>query len=179
MISRGFISSYYGGNMRSTCPEISKKFKEKHGLDDFMFFHPSYQPVAPQVPGACGLFFSTSSSVGEEWCKLQRVFTRIESNVWQYMGMYRLTSSPSLTRRVAWPGTEGKQDIFKFVVIYFWTSSYRFRKPGEKRSAKRIGDRTSVHECLPGKGLDESRQKRNLKTCPKKGTSGIRSPQRR
>ena len=68
-------------------------------MDDFMYLHPAYQPVAPQVPGACGLFFTTGTSIGKEWPAFQRVFTRIDSNVWQYMGMYRLTSSPSLTRR--------------------------------------------------------------------------------
>lgn len=99
MVSRDFMSSEYGGSMQATFPVIGEKLKEKHGMNDFMYLHPAYQPVAPQVPGACGLFFIPISSIGQEWDTLQRVFTRIESNVWQYMGMYRLTSSPSLTRR--------------------------------------------------------------------------------
>ena len=99
MVSRNFMASKYGGSMQATLPEISKNHKEKHGMEDFMYLHPGYQPVAPQVPGACGLFFTTGTSIGYEWPTLQRVFTRIDSNIWQYMGMYRLTSSPSLTRQ--------------------------------------------------------------------------------
>lgn len=99
MVSRNFMARKYGGSMQATCPEISRRHKENHGMDDFMYLHPAYQPVAPQVPGACGLFFTTGTSIGKEWPAFQRVFTRIDSNVWQYMGMYRLTSSPSLTRR--------------------------------------------------------------------------------
>ena len=85
--------------MQASRPEISKKHKEKHGMDNFLYLHLAYQPVAPQVPGACGLLLRTRTSIGEEWPTLQRVFTRIDSGVWQYMGMYRLTSSPSLTKR--------------------------------------------------------------------------------
>ena len=107
MISRDFMSSYYGGSMQATFPPIGRQHKAKHGHDDFMYLHPDYQPVAPQVPGACGLFFLTHTSIEIEWPKLQRVFTRIESNVWQYMGMYRLTSSPSLTTR-EWADQEPK-----------------------------------------------------------------------
>lgn len=99
MVSRDFMASVYGGSMQATRPSIGKKLKERHGMDDFMYLHPSYQPVAPQVPGACGLFFETHTSIGSDWPEVQRVFTRIDSNIWQYMGMYRLMSSPSLTTR--------------------------------------------------------------------------------
>ena len=113
MVSRAFMSSEYGGSIRSTIPLISKKLLEKHGMDDFMYFHPNYQPVAPQVPGACGLLFRTRTSMGKVWDKIQRVFTKIDSNLWQYMGMYRFTPSPSLTTR-EWAEQEPKvnQDIF-------------------------------------------------------------------
>ena len=114
MVSRDFMASKYGGSMQATFPDISQKHKDKHGLDDFMYLHPAYQPVAPQVPGACGLFFIPHTSVGREWPRLQRVFTRIESNVWQYMGMYRLTSSPSLTRR-EWLDQEPKVSFILFL----------------------------------------------------------------
>jgi uncharacterized protein DUF6697 len=113
MISRDFMVSKYGGSMQATIPDISKRLKDMHGLDDFMYLHPGYQPVAPQVPGACGLFLLTHSSIGEEWTTIQRVFTRIDSNVWQYMGMYQLTSSPSLTRR-EWLDQEPKVGYFLF-----------------------------------------------------------------
>ncbi|KAF8815779.1 hypothetical protein BYT27DRAFT_7230127 [Phlegmacium glaucopus] len=99
MVSRDFMAAEYGGSMQATCPSIGKRLVAKHGMDDFMYLHPAYQPVAPQVPGACGLFLTTGTSVGLQWESLVRLFTRIDSNVWQYMGMYRLTSSPSLTKR--------------------------------------------------------------------------------
>ena len=118
MVSRAFMASEYGGSMQAL---ISKKMMEKHGMDDFMYLHPAYQPVAPQVPGACGLFFGTRTSMGKNWNKLQRVITRIDSNVWQYMGMYRLTSSPSLTTR-EWAEQEPKvnQNIFEIVLIIMY-----------------------------------------------------------
>ena len=112
MVSRDFMASKYGGSMQATFPTIGKKLKEKHGMDDFMYLHPTYQPVAPQVPGACGLFFMPLTSMGSEWPELQRVFTRIDSNVWQYMGMYRLISSPSLTTR-EWADQEPKVILLK------------------------------------------------------------------
>lgn len=99
MVSRGFMSANYGGSMQTTCPEIGKRRLEQDGMDNFMYLHPDYQPVAPQVPGACGLFFTTHTSIGFMWPSLERLFTRIQSNVWQYMGTYRLRSSPSLTPR--------------------------------------------------------------------------------
>lgn len=117
MVSRDFMAAKYGGSMQATCPDIGKRLKEMHGMDDFMYLHPAYQPVAPQVPGACGLFFTTGSSIGMDWNEVQRVFTRIDSNVWQYMGMYRLTSSPSLTRR-EWEDQEPKVKQRFFFSIY-------------------------------------------------------------
>lgn len=95
-VSRDFMATKYGGSMQSTCPSIGKQHLEDHGMNDFMYLHPNYQPHAPQVPGACGLFMGLSG-LGRTWPILQRVFTRIESNVWQYMGTYHLTPSPSLT----------------------------------------------------------------------------------
>ena len=121
MVSRYFMSSKYGGSSQATIPNISKRHKEEHGFDDFMYLHPFYQPVSPQVPGACGLVFGTHTSIGSEWPTLQRVFTRIDSNVWQYMGMYRLSSSPSLTKR-EWLDQEPKvtlRNIFSDMSKYF------------------------------------------------------------
>ena len=150
MVSRDFMASEYGGSMQATLPSISKKLLEKHGMDDFMYLHPAYQPVAPQVPGACGLFFMTGSAMGDEWDRIQRVFTRIDSNIWQYMGMYRLTSSPSLTTR-EWAEQEPKV-IFKIVFdINNNIFKNRCRKPGEENYVGRIGGQMSVNGCLLGK----------------------------
>lgn len=97
-VSRKFMSHQYGGSSQATSPNISKKFLEKHGLNDWLYLSLDYHPHAPQVPGAPGLFFS----VGDPgvWEGESRVFTRITQNpaLWQYMGQYELTSAPSLTK---------------------------------------------------------------------------------
>ncbi|KAF8164763.1 hypothetical protein B0H34DRAFT_210332 [Crassisporium funariophilum] len=95
MVSRDFMSGTYGGSMQATCPSIGRERFAEHGMNDFVYLHLDYQPMAPQVPGAPGLFFSTSG--GNDWDGIQRVFTRITSNTWQYMGMYSIKHSPSLT----------------------------------------------------------------------------------
>lgn len=166
MVSRVFMSAEYGGGSQAVCPTIGKKHIEKHGMNDFMFLHPEYQPVAPQVPGACGLFMSPGTSVGHEWPSVQRLFTRIESNVWQYMGMYRLMSSPSLTKR-EWADQDRKVNpsTYRLIFTIITYSTYRCNIPGEKKSVNNTGVGMSVHGSLLGKDSDENQQNRSLKTC--------------
>lgn len=54
---RLFISHLYGGDTQSTSPNIGKAKLAQHGLNDFMYANLLYQPHAPEVPGAPGLFF--------------------------------------------------------------------------------------------------------------------------
>ncbi|KIM42723.1 hypothetical protein M413DRAFT_444394 [Hebeloma cylindrosporum] len=95
-VSRDFMSSTYGGSMQATCPKISKRKLAQHGKDNFTYLHPDYHQHAPEVAGSSGLFFNHSP--GPDWEGLQRVFTRIESNKWQFMGMYEFKSCASLSK---------------------------------------------------------------------------------
>ncbi|KAF9558415.1 hypothetical protein CPC08DRAFT_667608 [Agrocybe pediades] len=98
MVTRQFLSSTYGGNPQRMCPKPSKKFLDVHGMNDWMYLNPDYQHVAPQVPGAPGLCFD-SEEADEDFDGMKRVFTRIQSGFWQYMGTYEIKRStpPALT----------------------------------------------------------------------------------
>ncbi|KAF9442451.1 hypothetical protein P691DRAFT_779407 [Macrolepiota fuliginosa MF-IS2] len=95
-VPREFLSSIYGGNSQETFPKIAKRFVDQHHLEDFMYPSLDYNPAAPQVPGAPGLFLKTSGPAWE-WDRIQRVITRIASGAWQYMGQYSLRPVASLT----------------------------------------------------------------------------------
>lgn len=103
MVTRFFMSSEYGGNMQETFPRPRKKFLDKHGMDDFMFLPTEYQPEAPQLPGAPGLWFCTTA--GEDLVGTLRVFVKVilaagsKKSVYQYQGMYEVHAAnpPSLT----------------------------------------------------------------------------------
>ncbi|KAF8905775.1 hypothetical protein CPB84DRAFT_1676233 [Gymnopilus junonius] len=95
-VTREFMSATYGGSMQATCPSIGKKLLARHGLNDFCYLNLDYQPQAPQIPGAPGLFYSTES--GGDWKGDQRVLTRVRPNEWQYMGMYAIKTCKSLTK---------------------------------------------------------------------------------
>ena len=82
--------------MQATCPTISKRKLAQHGKDNFTYLHLDYHQHAPQVAGTPGLFFNSCD--GSDWPGLQRVFTRIASNTWQFMGMYEIKSCASLTK---------------------------------------------------------------------------------
>lgn len=96
MVTREFMSATYGGSMQAVQPGIAKKFLDIHGLDDFFYLNLDYQPEAPQVPGAHGLYFCTQA--GDDIPGIWRVFTRILVGQWQYQGMYTVTTSKSLKK---------------------------------------------------------------------------------
>ncbi|KIY53015.1 hypothetical protein FISHEDRAFT_11916, partial [Fistulina hepatica ATCC 64428] len=56
--SRAFLSNYYGGNTQATFPKVRKEKVAEHGLNDFMYPSLVINPMAPQVPGFPGLWFS-------------------------------------------------------------------------------------------------------------------------
>ncbi|KAF5329336.1 hypothetical protein D9619_009278 [Psilocybe cf. subviscida] len=68
--------------------EVMDKLKE-HGMNDFMFMNTEFQPQAPEVPGAPGLWFNPNDNghIGRH-----RVFTKINmanpNNKWLYVGQY-------------------------------------------------------------------------------------------
>jgi len=98
MVSRDFLSSVYGGNQQQTFPSIAQEKIDVHGLHDFMYPNLLFNPCAPQIPGAPGLFFEAPGHPAGDWPKVQRVITRIDSNAWHYLGQYKLSPAPSLTK---------------------------------------------------------------------------------
>ena len=96
-VSRDFMSSVYGGSMQATCPDIGKEKLATHPFRKFVYLHLDYQPHAPQVPGAPGLFLGTGIGVGEDWKGRQKVLTRLASNKYQYMGEYDIRGSTPFT----------------------------------------------------------------------------------
>jgi hypothetical protein len=97
-IIREFISNTYGGNPQQTLPSISKENLERHGYNNFMFLNLDYNPRAPQRAGFPGLFFQCSVlDLRPEWKEVQRVFVRIATGKWLYLGQYRLFKAAGLT----------------------------------------------------------------------------------
>jgi hypothetical protein len=94
--SREYIKDTYGGNMIHTFPPIAQKHVDRHGLRNFMFLNRDFNPYAPQIPGAPGLFFECEEYTKERG--IQRVFTRLAVNEWQQEGFYELVPCLSLTK---------------------------------------------------------------------------------
>ncbi|KAF9558414.1 hypothetical protein CPC08DRAFT_819351 [Agrocybe pediades] len=99
MVTRQFMSSTYGGNRQKMFPTPSQKFLDTHGMDDWMYINPEFQPEGPETPGAPGLYFDSLAGDSDLDGTL-RVFTRIQIGIWQYMGMYEVKRStpPALTQ---------------------------------------------------------------------------------
>jgi len=94
--SRKYLSATYGGNPQQTFPVISNENFLRHGLRNFMYLNLDYDPHAPQIPGAPGLFFECESYV-KQW-ELQRVITRLLPGEWNPEGLYKISPAPSLTK---------------------------------------------------------------------------------
>lgn len=110
-VSREFMSKFYGGNMIATFPSLRTEFMDKHHYRNFMYLNKDFNPSAPTVAGNPGLFFSSDrfwlqnvdARPGDdanfpEWSKVpMRVFTRLSSNTWQYVGQYKLAFCRAIT----------------------------------------------------------------------------------
>ncbi|KAF6754134.1 hypothetical protein DFP72DRAFT_813387, partial [Ephemerocybe angulata] len=97
MVSRESLLKY-GGSPRMTFPDISAEKYAQHGLKDFMYIVPHYQPIAPEVPGAPGLWVTIEEADHDG--EIRRLITRITTDsppLWQYQGQYRIKRAPSLT----------------------------------------------------------------------------------
>ncbi|KAK0448326.1 uncharacterized protein EV420DRAFT_1750982 [Desarmillaria tabescens] len=90
---RDFISTHYGGNTQSTFPSIGKHFIDLHGDIDYMYLNLCYNPHAPQVPGAPGLFYGWSGDSTMTF----RIISRTESSEWTYVGEYKTGPCAPLT----------------------------------------------------------------------------------
>ncbi|KAG5643239.1 hypothetical protein DXG03_001288 [Asterophora parasitica] len=93
-VSREFISDVYGGNSQSTFPSIAPDKLHHHGYSDFMFLNITFNPYAPQRPGFPGLFYRSRTT---NLPKFHRVFIRIKSAAWLYLGQYELVRTDPLT----------------------------------------------------------------------------------
>jgi hypothetical protein len=96
-VTRIFMSKTYGGDTQRTYPRIGADLFAKNGLKDFMYINNEYQPEAPQIPGAPGLFFC---SIGHDTTWIRRVLVRSKPGIWQYLGQYQMQRShiPFLTK---------------------------------------------------------------------------------
>lgn len=102
MVTRQFMSETYGGSPQETQPIIGELYKIDHDYDDFFYMNTDFQPEAPEVPGAPGLWFSTEPGYD---IGVRRVFTKIKDrtakndNKWLYVGQYIICAAnpPSLT----------------------------------------------------------------------------------
>jgi hypothetical protein len=100
-VTRDFMSKNFGGNTERTFPTIGKQWT--HGINNFMFANPNYNPHAPRNPGDPGLYYTSRSRDhahhdGPVWHKLQIVFFRVGANRWSYCGLYKFTTAPPLTK---------------------------------------------------------------------------------
>ncbi|CAA7269200.1 unnamed protein product [Cyclocybe aegerita] len=96
-VSRKFMSTTYGGNSQATFPTIKPQHLARHGLENWAYLHPKYQPFAPEIPGAPGLFICCAHT--KDYSNIKRVLTRIKSNQWLPVGDYKFDKSvrPFLT----------------------------------------------------------------------------------
>ncbi|KAK0445467.1 hypothetical protein EV421DRAFT_1936332 [Armillaria borealis] len=92
-VSREFISKYYGGSPQCTFPRIGKKFIDLHGDIEYMYLNLDYNPHAPQVPGAPGLFYGWEGDGTE----IFRLIVCIGRNEWTYVGEYKTGPCAPLT----------------------------------------------------------------------------------
>lgn len=87
-----FMRDTYGGSAIDVFPPIGAKNIARHGLDDFMYLSLLFHCHAPEVPGVPGIYFhvGTDTVIEAYTSKVYRVFVRLASNVWLYVGQYKL-----------------------------------------------------------------------------------------
>ena len=95
VVTRHFISATYGGNMKETFPRPAPEFLNAHGMNDWMFLPTEYEPEAPLLAGAPGLWLCLRPD--HDIQQIKRVFVKAvpeegpRVTVYQYMGMYKIT----------------------------------------------------------------------------------------
>ena len=145
-VSRDFMASVYGGSMQATRPKIGKEKLATHPFRNFVYLHMDYQPHAPQVPGAPGLFIGTR--VGTDWEGPQKVFVRLASNTYQYEGEYDVRYSTPFTL-AEW--TNQKYEVYFpaawLNLFKFNLTIHRSKELGLPKSASRNGELMFVFAC--------------------------------
>ncbi len=91
--TRTFFSAYFGGGVQKTFTRTGVTHKNPKKRN-FACLKLDWNPHAPQVPGAPGLFFGGGQ---DDWDITETVLTCLESGKWLYVGEYRMGRSPRLT----------------------------------------------------------------------------------
>ena len=95
-VSREFFSKKYGGNSQATFPNIDENKLVKHGLENnWGFLNLDFNPNAPQHPGDPGLFF-TFNPAWKGQVMVKRIFVRMNTSKWLYIGKYKFTPTDPL-----------------------------------------------------------------------------------
>ncbi|KAH6873720.1 hypothetical protein BKA70DRAFT_282162 [Coprinopsis sp. MPI-PUGE-AT-0042] len=133
-VPRMFLSMIYGGATQQTFPKISAQNLALHGYDNFMFLNDHRHPLAPQVPGAPGVWINIAGGRQDE---LMRVFVRMKGTasppLWWYMGQYELRDSQALTKE-EWgvQDEQVKRAWAEGIVRYAWGNGKRASIHGRK-----------------------------------------------
>lgn len=153
------MTAVYGGSIQPTFPKIANEKFRIHGLDDFMYLNLTYNPSAPQMPGAPGLFCTTPGRPAYDWPMVQRVLTRIDNSAWHYVGQYKLTPAPSLTKE-EW-AAEDRQVFSPSIPVVSIHSNFlpRFVTHGPPRYAKGNGGEQFEHVYICESGYNASSQR--------------------
>lgn len=94
MIQRRTLSGKFGGNPNSTFTNAASDDRYPH----FMFPTHEHNPYLPQLPGTSGLFFECGVlQDGHDVKKIERMLTRIQNGLWQYIGQFELYPSDCLS----------------------------------------------------------------------------------
>ncbi|KAH8115784.1 hypothetical protein DFH11DRAFT_1305052 [Phellopilus nigrolimitatus] len=96
LFTRATLSKECGGNTQDTFPKVNSTFTAQHGYTRFMCPSLDYNPLAPQIPGAPGLYFALRDK--KRWPEPNEiVITRYAANEWNVMGNYEMKQSAPLT----------------------------------------------------------------------------------
>ncbi|THH05488.1 hypothetical protein EW145_g4760 [Phellinidium pouzarii] len=97
LFKREDLSAACGGSPQGTFPKISNvKYTSLHPYKRFMCPSLEYNPHAPQIPGAPGLYFALRDT--RLWPNREElVISRYDANKWNVMGLYDIKMSKALT----------------------------------------------------------------------------------
>jgi hypothetical protein len=100
-VARTWLASTYGGSFVDSIPIISMTKYQEHGFwGKYLYLGLDLQPLAPQTPGAPGIWFSVGYEGGYWNHGIVRAFTRIKENpkcLWQYQGQYEVRPTRSIS----------------------------------------------------------------------------------
>lgn len=97
LFSRYFFSQRFGGSAVDTFPKIGSAKLAEHQLNDWAFPSVEFNPHAPQIPGAPGLFYQESDHERQELIRRKRVIVRLDVSKWLYVGTYDFIPAARLT----------------------------------------------------------------------------------